>query len=163
MASEAFTITLDGVEYPVVVDSGKIIVNGRPFQVSVKEDGSVLVDGIAHHVALEGDTANVDEETYAVDVSGLSVGGPAPIKDEGVVSVAEKAVGTGAVVAIMPGKITRVMVEEGDEVEPDEAVCILEAMKMENELRVEAGGVVTAVRVKPGDDVEKNQVLVEVE
>jgi len=76
--------------------------------------------------------------------------------------VADREVGAGAVMAIMPGKITRVMVEKGDEVEDGEAVCILEAMKMENELRVEAGGVVTAVHVKPGDDVEKNQVLVEV-
>ena len=163
MASEEFTITLDGVEYPVVAEKDKIIVNGRAFKVSIEEDGSVLVDGIAHNVTLEGDTATVDEETYPVDVSGLSTGGPAPVEDQDVLSVAEKDVGAGAVVAIMPGKITQVMVEEGDEVEDGEAVCILEAMKMENELRVEAGGVVTGVHVQPGDDVEKNQVLVEVE
>ena len=44
-----------------------------------------------------------------------------------------------------------------------EAVCVLEAMKMENELRSERDGVVKTVHVKPGDDVEKDQVLVEVE
>jgi biotin carboxyl carrier protein len=63
----------------------------------------------------------------------------------------------------MPGKITRVMVAPGQDVQRGDAVCVLEAMKMENELRAERGGVVKAVHVKPGDDVEKDQVLVEVE
>jgi biotin carboxyl carrier protein len=63
----------------------------------------------------------------------------------------------------MPGQVTRVMVVEGQEVEENEAVCVLEAMKMENELRADRGGVVKAVHVAPGDDVEKGQVLVEIE
>jgi propionyl-CoA carboxylase alpha chain len=63
----------------------------------------------------------------------------------------------------MPGKITRVMVADGQDVQQGEAVCVLEAMKMENELRAERDGVVKVVHVKPGDDVEKGQVLVEIE
>jgi propionyl-CoA carboxylase alpha chain len=55
------------------------------------------------------------------------------------------------------------MVSEGQEVQKGEAVCVLEAMKMENELRAERDGIVKAVHVKPGDDVEKDQVLVEIE
>ena len=63
----------------------------------------------------------------------------------------------------MPGKIIRVMVEVGQQVEEGEPVCVLEAMKMENELYARQSGSVQAVHVKPGDDVEKNQVLVEIE
>jgi pyruvate carboxylase subunit B len=42
-------------------------------------------------------------------------------------------------------------------------VCVLEAMKMENELHARQAGTVKAVYVKPGDDVEKDQVLAEIE
>jgi biotin carboxyl carrier protein len=71
--------------------------------------------------------------------------------------------GAGAVLAIMPGKIIRVMVEVGQQVEEGEAVCVLEAMKMENELQTRQSGIVQAIHVEPGDDVEKDQVLVEIE
>jgi pyruvate carboxylase subunit B len=63
----------------------------------------------------------------------------------------------------MPGQIIRVMVEQGQEVQNGEPVCVLEAMKMENELHAHQDGVVKAVHVQPGDDVEKDQVLVEIE
>jgi biotin carboxyl carrier protein len=126
------------------------------------EEGRVLVDGISYDVALEGDTARVGDEPYPMQVTGLSVAraAPAPVEPAAAAGVE---VGAGAVVAIMPGKITRVMVVEGQEVQKGEAVCVLEAMKMENELRAERDGIVRAVHVGPGDDVAKDQVLVEVE
>jgi biotin carboxyl carrier protein len=71
--------------------------------------------------------------------------------------------GAGAVLAIMPGKIIRVMAEVGQQVEEGEPVCVLEAMKMENELHARQSGTVQVVHVKPGDDVEKDQVLIEIE
>lgn len=159
-----FTLTLEGIEYPVLVEDDTITVNGRPFTVEVTDDGTVLVDGIAYDVSLEGEMATVGGESYAVQVSGLAVtptipssvapGPPAPPVTE-----AE----AGAVLAIMPGKIIRVMVKPGQKVEEGDPVCVLEAMKMENELHAHQSGTVRAVRVMPGDDVEKDQVLVEIE
>ncbi|MGD2176990.1 MAG: biotin/lipoyl-binding protein, partial [Anaerolineae bacterium] len=137
-------------------------VNGRPFTVEVAEDGAVLVDGISHDVTVEGATVTVGEESYAMEVTGLSLGRATPAA-VGLAVPAEVEAGAGAVVAIMPGKITRVMVADGQDVQQGEAVCVLEAMKMENELRAERDGVVKVVHVKPGDDVEKGQVLVEIE
>jgi propionyl-CoA carboxylase alpha chain len=162
-----FTITLDGVEYPVEVDGGltapwKVSVNGRPFTVEAEEEGQVLVDGIAYDVRLEGDAVSVGTESFRMQVTGLSVGRTAPAAVM-VAALPDVQAGAGAVVAIMPGKVTRVLVAEGQEVQKGEAVCVLEAMKMENELRAERDGTVTAVHVKAGDDVEKDQVLVEIE
>ncbi len=159
-----FTLTLEGVEYPVVVDGDVITVNGRPFTVEVTEDGSVLVDGIAYDVTLESDAAIVDGHSYAVQVSGLSAVTVAPSSTLST-SAPPPAVeaGVGAVLAIMPGKIVRVMVEPGQKVQEGEPVCVLEAMKMENELHARQAGTVRTVHVKPGDDVEKDQVLVEIE
>lgn len=157
-----FTITLDDTEYPAVAEEGKIIINGRPFTVEVSEERNVLVDGIAFEVALEGETAVVGEESYDVTVEGLQMGSGPAAAPAGP-SAAPAPAGAGAVQAIMPGKIVRVLVEPGQEVEEGEPVCVLEAMKMENELQASQSGVVRAVHVQPGSDVEKNQVLVEIE
>ena len=159
-----FTLTLDNVEYPVVVEGETITVNGRPFAVEVGDDGTVLVDGIAYDVALEGETATVGGESYAVRVSGLATAPLAPsLPPSGPAAPPVAEASAGAVLAIMPGKIVRVMVEPGQRVEEGQPICVLEAMKMENELRARQGGTVRAVHVKPGDDVEKDQVLAEIE
>jgi len=159
-----FTLVLNDVEYPIVVDGDTITVNGRPFAVEVGDDGTVLVDDIVYDVALEGETATVGGESYAVRVSGLATAplAPSPAPAGPAATPAAEA-SAGAVLAIMPGKIVRVMVEPGQQVEEGQPVCVLEAMKMENELRARQGGTVRAVHVKPGDDVEKDQVLVEIE
>ena len=160
---QEFTLTLESVEYPVVAEGDTITVDGRPFAVEVTGDGTVLVDGIAYDVALEGETATVGEESYAVQVSGLAMTAAAPSATPSGSAAPVVEAGSGAVLAIMPGKIIRVMVEVGQQVEEGKPVCVLEAMKMENELYARQSGSVQAVHVKPGDDVEKDQVLVEIE
>jgi pyruvate carboxylase subunit B len=73
------------------------------------------------------------------------------------------AAGPAPVVAPMPGLIVRVQVEVGDTVEAGQGVVVMEAMKMENELRAAAPGVVRAVHATAGKAVEKGTVLVELE
>ena len=72
-------------------------------------------------------------------------------------------VGPAPLVAPMPGLIVRVHVRPGDVVQPGQGLVVMEAMKMENELRTQAGGTVKAVLVQPGDAVEKGARLVELE
>ena len=159
-----FSLALEGTEYPVVAEGDTVTVNGRPFTVEVTDDGAVLVDGIAYDVALEGESAVVGGKTYRVQVSGLSAVSVAPSSSPaGAASQGSVEAGAGAVLAIMPGKIVRVVVEPGQQVEEGDPVCVLEAMKMENELHARQGGIVRTLHVKPGDDVEKDQVLVEIE
>ena len=159
---QEFTLTLENVEYPVVAEGGTITVNGRAFTVEVTDDGAVLVDGIVYDIVLEDEMATVGDESYAVEVSGLAMtaAAPAPISSAAPPMIEA---GAGAVLAIMPGKIIRMMVEVGQAIKEGEPVCVLEAMKMENELNARQDGTVQAVHVKPGDDVEKDQVLVEIE
>ncbi len=63
----------------------------------------------------------------------------------------------------MPGRIVRVMVAEGDELAADAPVVIVEAMKMENEVRAVQPARVVRVAVSAGDTVDAGQVLVELE
>ncbi len=73
------------------------------------------------------------------------------------------AVSEGAVTAPMQGTIVRVLVEEGQEVATDEAVCVLEAMKMESEIRSQRGGTVSKVLVEEGQTVRSGDPLIIVE
>lgn len=66
-----------------------------------------------------------------------------------------------SVKAPMPGLIIDLRVKEGDKVMPGDSLLILEAMKMENMIKASAESVVKSVKVKKGDSVEKNQVLIE--
>lgn len=71
--------------------------------------------------------------------------------------------GPAPVVAPMPGLVVRVTVAAGDAVTAGQGVVVMEAMKMENELRAPAAATVKAVRVTPGTAVEKGAVLIELE
>lgn len=68
-----------------------------------------------------------------------------------------------AIKAPMPGRVVRVLVGVGDRVAARQPVVVVEAMKMENELRATAGGRVKAIHASPGQAVEKGTVLVELE
>jgi len=157
-----FKIKLGDAEFPVEAEGNTITVDGRTYTVEVTEEGQVLVDGIAHTVALEGERATVDEDSYDVQAIGLALAAAAPAP-AAVTCPAPSDAGVGAVLAIMPGKIIRVLVEVGQEIEEGQPVCVLEAMKMENELHARQDGTVKALYIKPGDDVEKDQVLMEIE
>ncbi len=90
----------------------------------------------------------LDERTRTIrDMTGAGAGpaGPMPI------------------VAPMPGLIVRIAVAPGDEIKIGDGVVVIEAMKMENELRAAGQGRVKAVLVSAGQAVEKGAVLVEME
>ena len=71
--------------------------------------------------------------------------------------------GPAPLVAPMPGLIVRVNVDVGASVKPGQGLVVMEAMKMENELRSASAGTVKAVRAAPGTAVERGAVLVELE
>jgi pyruvate carboxylase subunit B len=90
----------------------------------------------------------LDERTRAIrDLSAATAGpvGPAPVR------------------APMPGLVVRVNVKVGDEVQAGQGLVVMEAMKMENELRATAAGRVRSVEVSPGTAVEKGALLVALE
>ena len=67
------------------------------------------------------------------------------------------------ILAPMPGKIIDILVEEGQEVKENDPLLILEAMKMENEIRTHVSGVVKKITVKTTDTVMKDDILIEIE
>jgi biotin carboxyl carrier protein len=100
------------------------------------EDGlEVDIRGVGHEVAV------VDPRRKALRTGGSAAG--------------------GLVKTQMPGRVVRVLVSEGDVVEKDTPLVVVEAMKMENEIKSPKEGTVSRVAVAPGDLVEARAVLVE--
>lgn len=64
--------------------------------------------------------------------------------------------------APMPGLVLEILVKEGDTVQEGTGLLILEAMKMENELRASASGTIKAIHVKAGEAIKKNDLLIEI-
>ena len=63
----------------------------------------------------------------------------------------------------MPGLLVSVAVAEGDTVEPEQELAVVEAMKMENSLRAVQGGVVKAIKAQPGESLSVDQIIIEFE
>jgi len=80
-----------------------------------------------------------------------------------ITAAAAKPSGPAPIVAPMPGLVVRVNVAVGDVIAAGHGAVVMEAMKMENELRATAGGRVKAVHAEPGMAAEKGAVLVELE
>jgi len=151
-----FSLAMDGTNYKIVIEGNTVLVDGRPFVVGL-EPNRVLVDGTAYEVRLQGDQAIVGGIAHSLAVEGLSEA------KSGRPASRLAAVSEGAVTAIMPGKIIRTLVAVGDDVVEGQVVCILEAMKMENELKAPRAGRITALHAQPGRDVERGTVLAEIE
>ena len=119
----------------------------------------------------EPPAAGLVEKTTTVEVNGKRFevkawvpesGGAAPVARRAprASAAAASSSGAGDVVAPMQGTIVKVLVEVGQEVKAGDAVVVLEAMKMENQLQADKAGTVKAVNVKPGDKVGSGDVLV---
>jgi acetyl-CoA/propionyl-CoA carboxylase biotin carboxyl carrier protein len=126
----------------------------------VEREVDVEVDGRRHRVRLW-----VPDVTPIVAAgapgAGLGAGRPRPAAAAG--GGGGGAAGAGKVTVPMQGTIVKVMVGVGDTVEIGQAVCVLEAMKMENQINAEKAGTVAEIRVKAGDTVGAGDVVAVIE
>jgi biotin carboxyl carrier protein len=121
---------------------------------------SLRIDGAQHEVSVR-----LQGEDYAVTgrhgTAAVSVTDP-------LTHLAAQAHGKGArrqqkVTAYMPGRVAAVLVQEGEAVTAGQGIIVLEAMKMENEIRAEHDGTIVALFVQPGQAVDTGNLLFELE
>jgi biotin carboxyl carrier protein len=162
-----YFVTIADRTFDVELVGGQAVIDGRPVSVELRTvpgtgTRHLLADG-GSHVVLGG--AGQEKGEWELQVDGQRM--HATVVDERTRAIraltAKSAAPAGPkpVRAPMPGMIVRIEVEAGQEVRAGQGVAIIEAMKMENELKADAGGVVARVLVAAGQAVEKGQVLVE--
>ena len=116
---------------------------------------SVIADGRSFEVRVTGDEISIDGHRFRFEVDD-----PRQYKKSG--SAAE-AHGRASILAPMPGKIVRILVAAGDEVVAGQGIVVVEAMKMQNEMKAPKDGRVLAIEVKENDSVTAGAVLAVIE
>ena len=161
-----YHVTVAGRALVVEISTEGVSVSGQTIDAEIEtiQDGpvrSLLLDDSSHRLVarstgdgcwdlrIQGwdlEAEVLDERTRAIrEMTGSAAlpSGPKPVR------------------APMPGMVVRVEVAEGDQVRPGQGLLIVEAMKMENELRAETAGRVSRVHVSAGEAVAKDQILVD--
>ena len=109
-------------------------------------------------INVNGNSYEVEVEEIRDGVAAAPVAAPAPKA-----APAAAPAGAATVTAPMPGTILSVNVKVGESVKKGQVLCILEAMKMENEIMANGDGKVASIAVNAGDSVNTGQVLIVLE
>jgi pyruvate carboxylase subunit B len=162
-----YVVRLAGRSIEVEVNGERVAVNGVEHQAELRRVGATPVRNLL-----------VDGESWIIPIEPAGKGGgrwlvqrrgerfEAEVLDErthhiqSLVSDSRVAAGPVALKAPMPGLVVRVLVEVGDQVAAGQGIVVLEAMKMENELKATGPGVVEAILVSAGQAVEKGGIVV---
>jgi biotin carboxyl carrier protein len=119
----------------------------------------VPVDGPGRQVRVGGETADGARDVV-VGTHGFAVRAVSEL--DAWLGSGDDAAGSGAVTVAMPGRVVKVLAPLGSAVEKGQAVLIIEAMKMENEVKARRAGHVVVVHVAEGDSVEGGRTLMEI-
>jgi biotin carboxyl carrier protein len=162
-----YVVDVNGVRLTVDIDGVTATIDGERFDATLSRvPGTPVrllrVGSSVHRVIAR---RGAERGRYRLDLDGRQLDVEA--LDERMRTIrdltAQQAVASGPapLVAPMPGLVVRVTVAPGDRVAVGQGLVVVEAMKMENELRASAPGIVTAVRAVAGTAVEKGAILVE--
>ena len=126
-------------------ETRKIVVDGNEFEVEIEKNGDYW------EVTVEG-------KKFSVEANQSS--NPSPRKRK--VVPRSSSSGSGAVSSAIPGKIVSILVSIGDKVKVGDVLLVLEAMKMQNEIKSSIDGTVERIDCYPGEMIEANVQLVEI-
>ena len=149
----------------------KVIVDDQEFEFTPAQIEAIRGQDpeavLLENVLFRGQTQKVSDRTYKTEADGLTY--TVKIRnrwDEILDKLDMRKSGSQKqtqLKAPMPGLVLKISVQEGQEVSENESALILEAMKMENILKISQACVIKKIRVKEGEAVEKGQVLLELE
>ena len=149
--------------FEIEINEDGVVVDGEMITVDLRQSGvsqlySLLLDGASFEILIEETQQSYDVtlrgEQFRVQVEDertrrLNAGRQGPALPQGDLTVR----------APIPGLVVQVLVQDGDEIIEDQPLMILEAMKMENEIRAMRSGIVRKVEVSAGQSVEQDALL----
>jgi biotin carboxyl carrier protein len=157
----------------------KVLVNDTPVLLTIKRNGGTFTvesDGIryeavvaqpeagAYHVLLNGRSYDIRVSGPWMDINGRELHVVLDDPRDAPANGREGSVtGRQSIAAPMPGKVIRVLVSEGDAVERDQGIVVIEAMKMQNEMKSPKAGRVSSLAATEGATVASGDVLAVVE
>ena len=141
-----------GAEVPVIVDGQAALVSVPDLDAPIDQMEWLIIDGRPHEVVIDPELRWIRASTglHRLELRDLEARVPRPVSRD------------GRVKSPIPGRITVVFVQIDDRVEAGEPLLILEAMKMENEIRAPRSGLVSQLNVSVGQNVTLNETLIEI-
>jgi biotin carboxyl carrier protein len=135
----------------------KFKINGNLYEVDILEaEGNkvkIEVNGTSYDVEMEREVPKVRSAVRPVAVLSKQDKDAKPAAGAGTGKATE-------IKAPLPGVIIKLLVKTGEEVTPGQTLCTLETMKMENAIKTETGGKITAVNISAGQSVLQDEVLI---
>jgi glutaconyl-CoA/methylmalonyl-CoA decarboxylase subunit gamma len=170
--TQRFRVRVDGVEHEVDVVLGPdpsvthVVVDGKSCEIVDGPDGMLSVRAgpgapqrtVWLEPGVSPTSAHAGGEVFAVEIQTAQQAALA----EAMGTSADAGDGSAIIKAPMPGRVVRVLVQPDDDVAIEDPVLIVEAMKMENEIRATATGRIASLAVAVGDTVEPGQQLCEI-
>jgi biotin carboxyl carrier protein len=155
---------IEGRTLAITLEEGRVEIAGQTFDFDVRQGGraehySLILDGKSYQIWMEpnGRCMRVHLAGFDYDVC---------LEDERAHRLRQLAApevaahDAGLIAAPMPGLVVKILVEPGQQIAKGQGVILVEAMKMENEIRSPIAGVVKEIKVGPKQAVEKGEVLV---
>ena len=142
-------------------------VEGRNYELDVHQSASGMSlrdsNGTIFHCRVERRPASGQPIDVFVGTSHYSITLVDPKRLRGATSTGVHADGAARIIAPMPGKVVRILVEQGAHVESGAGIVVVEAMKMQNEMKSPKAGVVAALEIELGATVNGGDVLAVIE
>ena len=139
----------------------KFVIGTQSYNATVSEleEGQleVSINGKAYHVTVPARKSAIPHPTIQSPVAAAAPAGAAPVARQAMPSTAS------AVVAPLPGTITKVVVAQGAKVKKGDVVVVMEAMKMANDIVAECDGTVTNIRVTEGQSVNQGDIIIDLQ
>ncbi|MEX1240022.1 MAG: biotin/lipoyl-containing protein [Cyclobacteriaceae bacterium] len=162
-----YSVHVNDQVFEIVMSDNEFLVNGKP----IRWDVTTIRDGY-FHILLDQKSyraevveTNMETKRFIFKINGRHY--PVVSKDKFDLLLEKMGMNANAgarvnhVRAPMPGLIIQLKVKDGDVVKAGDTLLILEAMKMENIIKAPGDATVRSVKVRMGEGVEKNQVLIE--
>lgn len=139
------------------------VINGQPYEVLLSQSSGdvnkVIINGMTESIFVSATSGN----NYCVHLKGLDFicSRKDELNDEKDYSTADAKNSELSYYSPMPGKLIKMNVKEGDTVEEGDVLCVVEAMKMENNIKAMTSAKVAKVFVNEGDKVDVKTILIE--
>ena len=153
------------LDYKVEKEADQLLINDKRVSADIQQLGPSAYHIINDLKSYNAEVISFDRETKNAEIKVNGTIYTIAAKDQFDILLDQLGLSTlntakvSEIKAPMPGLVLKLFVEEGSEVKKGENLFILEAMKMENIIKSPADVIVKTVKIKPGDKVEKGQVL----
>lgn len=142
-------------------------VGGREYELQLHQSSAteflLSSNGQVFNCRVEGEPGSGRTVDVVVGTNRYAVTLADPKRLRGAESTGAHAGGAATVVAPMPGKVVRVLVEVGDQIEAGAGIVVVEAMKMQNEMKSPKAGTIASLKVEVGATVNAGDVLAVIE